>query len=118
MTRNSDSTFPAIPIPSVVIVSPAAGMLDMWLEILQRLEEVPSIQLTDLSRAATTVGKWRPVAILVEKELFEFDEQEFFELARDVGADLIAVEGAAGRDAISAAVLPKLRRALARWKGR
>lgn len=117
-TVMSDSTMPERPVPSVVIVAPGAEMLDMWLEILQRLEEVPSIQLTDLKDAATSVARWRPMALLVERELFEFDAKEFEALARDVGAEVIVVDTAAGKDAIAALVLPTLATALANWRAR
>lgn len=112
----SDSTVPQQPIPSVVIVAPAAEMLDTWLEILQRLDEVPSIQLTELKDAATAVARWRPMALLVEQVLFDFDAQEFAALARDVGADIIVVDTAAGKESIAALVLPKLTDALSRWR--
>ena len=114
----SDTTVPQRPIPSVVIVAPGAEMLDMWLEILQRLEDVPSIQLTDLKDAATAVAKWRPMALLVERELFDFDAKEFEALARDVGAEVIVVDTAAGKDAIAALVLPTLSAALVNWQAR
>jgi hypothetical protein len=114
----SDSTVPQRPIPSVVIVAPAAEMLDMWLEILQRLEEVPSIQLTELKDAATAVAKWRPMALLVERELFDFDAKEFEALARDVGAEVIVVDTATGKDAIAAVVVPTLAAALENWRAR
>jgi hypothetical protein len=114
----SDSTVPMQPIPSVVIVAPGAGMLDTWLEILQRLDDVPSIQLTELKDAATAVARWRPLALLVEQELFEFDAQEFNALARDVGAEVIAVDTRADTESIAALVLPKLKDALARWRAR
>jgi hypothetical protein len=112
----TDSTVPQQPIPSVVIVAPAAEMLDMWLEILQRLDEVPSIQLTDLKDAATAVARWRPMALLVEQVLFEFDAPEFAALARDVGAEVIVVDTAAGKESIAALVLPKLADTLAKWR--
>jgi len=112
----SDSTLPQQQIPSVVIVAPGAVMLDMWLEILQRLDEVPSIQLTELKDAATAVAKWRPMALLVERDLFEFDAKEFDALARDVGAEVIVVDTASGKDAIAALVLPKLATALSKWR--
>jgi hypothetical protein len=114
----SDSTVPDRPVPSVVIVAPGAEMLDVWLEILQRLEEVPSIQLTDLKDAATAVARWRPMALLVERDLFEFDAKEFAALARDVGAEVIVVDTAADKDAIAALVLPALAAALAIWRTR
>jgi hypothetical protein len=114
----SDSTMPERPVPSVVIVAPGAEMLDTWLEILQRLEEVPSIQLTELKDAATAVAKWRPMALLVERDLFEFDAKEFEALARDVGAEIIVVDTAAGKEAIAALVLPTLSEALVNWRAR
>jgi hypothetical protein len=114
----SDSTVPQRPIPSVVIVAPAAEMLDTWLEILQRLEEVPSIQLTDLKEAATAVARWRPMALLVDRELFDFDAKEFAALARDVGAEVIVVDTGAGKEAIASLVVPKLTAALAAWQAR
>lgn len=112
----SDPTVPQQPIPSVVIVAPAAEMLDTWLEILQRLDEVPSIQLTELKDAATAVARWRPLALLVEQVLFDFDAREFAALARDVGAEIIVVDTAATKESIAALVLPKLTAALARWR--
>lgn len=118
MSGSSDSTVPDRPIPSVVLVAPAPGMLDTWLELLQSLEEVPSIQLTDLAGVTTTVARWHPMAILVEQELLDFDEQEFRELARDVSAELIVVDAESGKEAIAAVVLPKLHDALVRWRVR
>jgi len=114
----SDSTMPERLIPSVVIVAPAAEMLDTWLEILQRLEEVPSLQLTDLKDAATAVARWRPMALLVDRELYDFDAKEFAALARDVGAEVIVVDTASGKEAIAALVLPKLAAALDLWRTR
>jgi hypothetical protein len=114
----SDSTVPEHPIPSVVIVAPASETLDIWLELLQRLDEVPSIQVTELKDAATAVARWRPMAMLVERELFEFDVQEFTALARDVGAEIIAVDARADKESIAALVLPKLVAAFAAWRTR
>jgi hypothetical protein len=116
MSGHSDSTIPSHPVPSVVIVSPAAEMLDVWLEILQRLEDVPSIQLTTIAEAATAVARWKPLALLIDQDLFAFDSQEFRDLARDVGADVIAVDARADKEAIARAVLPQLEAALTRWR--
>ena len=91
-------------------------MLDIWLELLQRLEEVPSIQVTDLKDATTAVARWRPLALLVEQDLFDFAAREFDELARDVSAEVIAVDAKSGKDALAAVVLPKLSAALAEWR--
>lgn len=118
MARTPDSTVPSQPVPAVVIVSPTPEMLALWRELLQGLDEVPSIQLTDISSVTTAVARWRPLAILVEQELFEFDEQEFDELARDVGAELFAIDGGASKEAIVTDVMPKLRAALVRWRCR
>jgi hypothetical protein len=90
-------------------------MVRTWLEALQMLDEVPSIQLTDLEEATTAVARWRPVALLLEQDLFEFDKQEFLELARDVGAELVTVETRTSKEAIARVVLPKLEAALTRW---
>lgn len=118
MAAHHDSTIPSHPIPSVVIVAPAPEMLDIWLELLQRLEDVPSIQLTDIKEVATAVARWRPLALLIEQELFEFDSEEFRALARDVGADVVAVDTRAGKEAIAALALPRLQAALVRWRAR
>jgi hypothetical protein len=117
MARDPDSTVPSHPIPSVVIVSPAPATLEVWVEVLRRLEDVPSIQITNLSNVTTAVARWRPIAILVERELFEFDEREFEELARDVKAELLTVEARMSKEALAGAVLPTVRAALSRWQG-
>ena len=116
MSDQPDSTVPRHPVPSVVIIAPSPEMLDIWLELLQRLEEVPSIQVTDLKDATTAVARWRPLALLVEQDLFDFAAREFDELARDVSAEVIAVDAKSGKDALAAVVLPKLSAALAEWR--
>jgi hypothetical protein len=116
MSRSPDSTLPSRPIPVVVIVGPTSAKLDNWLAVLRNLEEAPSIQIANLSNVTTVVARWRPTAILIEQELFEFDEREFEELARDVNAELITVEEGSGRETLEAAVLPTVRAALARWR--
>lgn len=118
MSRNPDSTVPSRLVPSLVIVAPAPGVLDIWLESLTSLDDVPSIQVANLSTVTTAVARWRPIAILVEQELFEFDERGFEELARDVRAELITVEARSRKDSFAAAVLPRVRAALARWNTR
>jgi hypothetical protein len=118
MSGCTDSTLPSRPVPSVVIVAPAPDMLDSWLEILQRLRDVPNVRLTDLAGVATTVAQWRPLAVLVERELFEFDREAFNLLARDVGAELIVAEGSARKEQIAAALLRQLETALGRWRAR
>lgn len=116
MSGSTDSTLPSRPVPSVVIVAPTPDMLDSWLEILQRLGDVPSVRLTDLAGAATAVAQCRPLALLVERELFEFDREGFNMLARDVGADLIVAEGSARKEQVAAALLRELETALVRWR--
>jgi hypothetical protein len=118
VSRNPDSTVPSHPIPSVVIVAPAPGVLEMWLELLQDLEDVPSIQIATLSNVTTAVARWRPIAIVVEQEVFEFDEREFEELARDVKAELVRVRSPTNKWAVATSILPKLRAALVRWEAR
>jgi hypothetical protein len=118
MARNPDSTVPSRAVPAVVIVSLGEAMLARWRELLFGLDEVPSIQTTDLSRVATVVAQWRPFAILIERDVFEFDEDEFRELARDVNAELITVDAEASKQEIAARSIPKLRAALGRWRGR
>jgi len=112
----TDSTVPNHPIPSVVIVSPASDVLDKLLDVLQRLDEVPSVQLTGIEDVATAVAKWRPLALFVQKEVFDFDADEFRALGRDVGAEVVAVDASSGKDDIAAAVLPALQAALVRWR--
>lgn len=112
----SDSTIPRYPIPSVVIVAPGPQMLDELLEVLQRLDEVPSIQVTGIEDVATAVAKWRPLALFVEKHVFDFDATEFRALARDVGAEVITLDAAAGKERIATTVLPQLKAALVRWR--
>jgi hypothetical protein len=118
MSRSPDSTVPSRPIASVVIVSPAPATLEMWVEILKNLDDVPNIQVTSLSNVTTAVARWRPIAIVVEQDIFEFDEREFEELARDVKAELVTVEARMSKEAIAVTLLPTVRAALSRWHAR
>jgi hypothetical protein len=112
----TDSTLPSHPIPSVVIVAPAPDVLDKLLDVLQRLDEVPSVQLSGIEDVATAVAKWRPLALFVEKDVFEFDADEFRALARDVGAEVVTLDGSTAKETIAEIVLPTLRAALVRWR--
>jgi hypothetical protein len=115
-TLMTDSTVPSHPIPSVVIVSPASDVLDKLLDVLQRLDEVPSVQLTGIEDVATAVAKWRPLALFVQREVFDFDADEFRALGRDVGAEVVTLDASAGRETMAEAILPTLRAALVRWR--
>jgi hypothetical protein len=112
----SDSTIPRYPIPSVVIVSPASNVLDSLLDVLQRLDEVPSIQLTGIEDVATAVARWRPLALFVEKDVVEFDADEFRALARDVHAELVVLDASVEKETFAAMVLPRMQSALVRWR--
>jgi hypothetical protein len=112
----TDSTVPSHPIPSVVIVSPASDVLDKLLDVLQRLDEVPSVQLTGVEDVATAVAKWRPLALFIQKEVFDFDADEFRALGRDVGAEIVTLDANAAKETIAETVLPKLQAALIRWR--
>lgn len=112
----TDSTVPSHPIPSIVIVSPASDVLDKLLGVLQRLDEVPSVQLTGIEDVATAVAKWRPLALFVQKEVFDFDADEFRALGRDVGAEVMTLDATAPKEEMAAAVLPTLQAALVRWR--
>jgi len=93
-------------------------MLDVWRYVLGRFEHVVSVQVADLSATTTTVAQCRPFALLIEQDLLEFDAREFGALARDVGADVVTADMRDGKESIAAAVVPKLRAALARWRSR
>jgi hypothetical protein len=56
------------------------------------------------------------LALLVERELFEFDREGFSLLARDVGAELIVAEGSARKEQVAAALLRELETAVDRWR--
>jgi dihydropteroate synthase len=118
MSRQGDFTVRSKAAPFIVIVSPAPEVLDAWLELLQRLDEVPRIQVTTIKETATAVARWRPFALLIEQEIFEFDSKEFTALARDVGAQVIAVSSTASKETMAAQVLPRVRELLTAWHSR
>ena len=55
------------------------------------LAEIVRAQVHD---AATKAAKWRPFAFVIPEDTYQFDPQEFDELARDVGALVVTIYSA------------------------
>ena len=49
------------------------------------------LQTSDLENVATNAARYRPFAILIAQDVYEFDAAEFDDLARDVDATLLTV---------------------------
>ena len=113
-----DSTLPSRLVPTLVLVMPESGLLDACLQATSALTPVPSVEVTDVKSAATVVARWRPFAVLVSEEIFDFDPEEFRALARDVGAELITIAPGDSYGVVSSALLPRLTGALAMWERR
>jgi hypothetical protein len=92
-TRHPDSTIPQYPNPVIVVVAPSAEECDAYRRLGQELHMAPTVVVSDVQSAATTVAEWRPFAIVLDEQWLEFDADGFRALSRDVGADLVAVEG-------------------------
>lgn len=51
------------------------------------------VKRTDVADAATNAARWRPLAIVLTRDVYDFDAAEFDALARDVGSLVIPVDG-------------------------
>jgi hypothetical protein len=99
-----------------MLVMPESRVLDACLLAVSELPDVPRVEVTDVRGAATAVAKWRPFAIVLAQELYDFDPEEFRALAKDVGAEVVMVPAGSNYGQITAAVGPELSVALARWE--
>jgi hypothetical protein len=97
---------------------PESGLLDACLQLMSELDDVPRIEITDVAGTATIVAKWRPFAVVLAEELYEFDPREFDALARDVGAEIVVVPSGSDYGAVVRGLLPRLNRALHDWEAR
>jgi hypothetical protein len=109
------STIPERRVPVVVLVAPAPLLFDACREVCQ-FAGVTSMEVTDVHGAATNIARWRPFVMILEEDVYDFDPAEFDALARDVGAEIIAVPAGGDYNAIVGALLPVLKNALRRWE--
>jgi hypothetical protein len=109
------STIPELRVPVVALIAPAPLLLDACREVCH-FAGVTSVEVTDVHGAATNVARWRPFVMILEEDVYDFDPTEFDALARDVGAEIIAVPAGGEYDAIVGALLPVLKNALRRWE--
>jgi hypothetical protein len=114
--RRPFSTIPDSRVPTVTLIAPSAALLDACRETI-RYVAVANIEVSDVKAAATNVAKWRPFAIVIEEDVFDFDPAEFEALARDVGGEIVTVPGAADSRSLVGLLLPRLKGAYARWDG-
>src|SRR5262245_15770890 len=70
------------------------------------------VETAELSNAATVVASYRPFAIVMSEDVYEFDAAEFDALARDVNATLLKID-LNGMDAnkLERTLMPKIGRA-------
>lgn len=97
---------------SVVVV----GGPDALVEAVRRCSGAVSrsarVIRTQLASAATQIARERPFAIVISKELYEFDADEFDALARDVAATLLDLPTAkVSVETLCQRLLPLLRHA-------
>lgn len=114
MSRRPFSTIPDSRVPTVALVAPGKTVLAACRETMHYVV-VADIEVTDVQAAATNIAKWRPFAIVIEEDVFDFDPAEFEALARDVGSELVIVPGTADSDALMSLLLPRLKGAYGRW---
>jgi hypothetical protein len=113
-----DTTIPGRPTPTVILVMPESRLLDACLHAVSELPEVPRMEVTDVKGTATAVARWRPFALILQEELYDFDPEEFKALAKDVGAEIIMVRADSEYGDIAAFLPPRLRSALDNWEAR
>jgi hypothetical protein len=102
-------------MPIVVLVAGSEDLLASC-QKCAALAAAARVESCSLDQAATQVATWRPFALLVPEELYEFDPREFRALARDVGATLVTVPDPLPEERARAALVPALRDALRRWR--
>lgn len=78
-------------IQVVLLVGGTRALIQAVQNSVQRLKPAVLVTCT-LREAQTRAAELRPFAIVVPKELHEFDSTEFDCLARDVNAELIVVD--------------------------
>jgi hypothetical protein len=113
-----DSTIPGRPSPTVILVMPESRLLDACLHAVSELPDVPRMEVTDVQGTATAVARWRPFALIIPQDLYDFDPNEFKALAKDVGAEIIMVSADSEYGDIAAFLPPRLRSALEDWEAR
>ena len=115
LSRPPFSTIPEQRVPSVVLVAPSDALSRACHEAMRFVAAAASIEITDVAGAATNVARWRPFALVMEEEVFEFDPREFEALARDVGAEIVTVASRDPEELLTSVLLPQLKALYRRW---
>lgn len=75
---------------SVVVIGGGLSLLGAVRQTVETLT-VAQIVTSDVSAASNVIVQLRPFAVVISKELYDFDSSEFDALARDVQTSLIVV---------------------------
>lgn len=118
MRRGPDSTLPSERLPAVVLVTPEPHHVAACEQVVRGFREGPVVKITDVRGAATTVGEWKPFAVVIPEPVYGFDPREFDSLAKAVGAEVIVVTAAQPAEEVVKNLAPRLRASLSWWQAR
>lgn len=93
MTRppRQHTTQKTVAVPVVLVVG-GSDLVEHCRAIVKSPALPPAhVKRTDLADAATNAARWRPLAIVLTRDVYEFDAAEFDALAKDVGALVVPV---------------------------
>jgi hypothetical protein len=90
MARGNQTTLTAVTAPTVLTIGCPPTMQALAARCMGSMKVL--LKHCDLAQAPTIAARFRPLAIVIPEDLYEFDPQEFDALARDVGASVLRVE--------------------------
>ena len=82
-------TVNAVTLPTILLVGIAPDLLPMCQAAATAARAF--MEATDVANAATMAARCRPLVIVVDEDLYEFDPAEFDALARDVRGKIVTL---------------------------
>ena len=92
MARSRKETKKANSGPCVVVVGGTDQLVEACRRVAAGLASA-RVEPCEVVNVATKAAEYRPFAMVVTENVYEFDPLEFEALARDVGAELLTVSG-------------------------
>src|SRR5262245_6320239 len=89
MPRTEVDTTKTTPLPLVLLVGASPGLVERCCDAAAAA--AVGVKECDLARLATQAALWRPLVIILPRDLYDFDPSEFDALAKDVGARLVTL---------------------------
>ena len=104
MARWDAETARGVPLPTILVVGCSPGFVARCVPVARSAGA--TVRGAGIAACATQAARWRPLAIVVPEQLYEFDREAFDALAIDVMAEVFTISSEDAPQVVLEAMIP------------